>query len=76
MQQVTAVARASAAAAVASAELEIAQRGLVATVVGLYYGSLAADHKVAVAQRALTEASNFTSLTKHREDGSAPAATA
>lgn len=68
MQQVTAVARASAAAAVASAELEIAQRGLVATVVGLYYGSLAADHKVAVAQRALTEASNFTSLTKHRED--------
>jgi len=68
VQQVTAVARASAAASVASAEFEIAQRGLVATVVSLYYGSLAADRKVVVAQRALTEASEFTILTKQRED--------
>lgn len=67
-QQVTAVARASAAASVASAELEIARRGLVVTVVGLYYGALAADHKMAVAQRALQEASSFTELTQHRED--------
>ena len=68
LQQVTALAHASAAASVASAELEIARRGLVVTVVGLYYGSLAADHKVSVAQRALDEASRFSDLTKHRED--------
>jgi outer membrane protein TolC len=67
-QQVTAVKRASAAASVASSELEIARRGLVVTVVGLYYGALAADHKMAVAQRALQEASSFTELTQHRED--------
>jgi len=68
VQQVTAVAQASAAASVASAELEIARRGLVVTVVGLYYGALAADHKMAVAQRALDEANSFTELTQHRED--------
>jgi outer membrane protein TolC len=68
LQQFTAVARASAAASVASAELEIARRGLVATVVGLYYGSLAADHKVSVAQRALDEAARFSALTQQRED--------
>jgi outer membrane protein TolC len=67
-QQVTAVKRASALASVASAELEIAQRGLVVTVVSLYYGALAADHKMTVAQRALQEASSFTELTQHRED--------
>ena len=68
VQQVTAVARASAAAAVASAELEITRRGLTATVVGLYYGSLAADRKVEVAQRALDEAAQFSKLTHQRED--------
>jgi len=68
LQQMTALAHASAAASVASAELEIARRGLVVTVVGLYYGSLAADHKVSVAQRALDEANRFSDLTKHRED--------
>ena len=67
-QQVTAVKRASAASSVASAELEIARRGLVVTVVGLYYGALAADHKMAVAQRALQETSSFTELTQHREN--------
>ena len=68
LQQMTALAHASAAASVASAELEIARRGLVVTVVGLYYGSLAADHKVSVAQRALDEANRFSDLTKHREE--------
>ncbi len=68
LQQVTALAHASAAASIASAELEIARRGLVVTVVGLYYGSLAADHKVSVAQRALDEANRFSDLTKQRED--------
>ncbi len=67
-QQVTAVAHASAAASLAAAELEIARRGLVATVVGLYYNALAADRKTAVAERALTEANDFTGLTQHRED--------
>ncbi len=68
VQQVTAVAKASARAAVAEAEMEIARRGLVATVVGLFYGELAAERKLAVAQRAAQEASGFTTLTKQRED--------
>lgn len=66
-QQITAVARADAFAALASAELELARRGLVATVVSLYYGSLAADHKLTVAQRAAAEAASFTTLTQQRE---------
>jgi outer membrane protein TolC len=68
VQQVTAVAQSYAAASVASAELEIARRGLVVTVTSLYYSALAANHKLAVAQRALDEAGSFTELTKHRED--------
>lgn len=68
LQQVTAFAQASAAARVASAELEIARRGLVVTVTGLYYGALSANHKLAIAQRALDEANSFIELTQHRED--------
>jgi outer membrane protein TolC len=67
LQQITAVSRASAAAAVASAEMEIARRGLVTAVAGLFYGSLAADRKLAVAERAAQEASSFTVLTQQRE---------
>jgi outer membrane protein TolC len=67
LQQITGVSRASAAAAVATAELEIARRGLVAAVVGLFYGSLAADQKVVIAQRSANEAINFTTLTQQRE---------
>src|ERR1700733_1566491 len=67
LQQVTAVSRASAADAVAAAELEIARRGLVATVTGLFYQALAADHKVGVAQRAAGESVSFTKLTQQRE---------
>ena len=62
-----AVRRADAAAAMARAELEIARRGLVATVTGLFYGSLAADHKAGIAQRACQEAKNFTTITQDRE---------
>jgi outer membrane protein TolC len=62
-----AVRRADAAAAVARAELEIARRGLVATVTGQFYGSLAADHKVEIAQRAYQEAEDFTRITTDRE---------
>jgi outer membrane protein TolC len=68
LKEITAVSRASAASAVATAELEIARRGLVATVVGLFYGSLAAQQKVAVTQRAADEARSFTTLTQQRED--------
>lgn len=64
---VAAVRRANAAAAVARAQLEIARRGLVAAVVASFYGSLAADHKVAIAQRAYKDAANFTRITSDRE---------
>jgi outer membrane protein TolC len=64
---VAAVRRADAAAAVAAAELEIARRGLVSTVTGLYYGLSAANHKLEIAQRAAGEAADFTKLTGQRE---------
>ncbi len=67
LQQLTAASRASAAAAVATAELEIARRGLVATVVGFFYASLAADRKLTVADRAASEAGRFTTLAQQRE---------
>jgi outer membrane protein TolC len=67
LQQLTAVSRATAADAVAAAELEIARRGLVATVTSLFYQSLAADRKVEVGHRAAGEAANFTQLTQQRE---------
>jgi outer membrane protein TolC len=62
------VRRADAAAAMAAAELEVARRGLVAAVTGLYYSSIAADHKLAVAERARQEAMDFSKLTGQRED--------
>ncbi len=62
-----AVHRADATAAMARAQLEISRRGLVATVTALFYGSLAADHKVAIAQRAYKDAENFTAITSKRE---------
>jgi len=67
LPQVTAVSRAAAAEAVATAELEIARRGLVATVTGLFYQALAAERKVDVARRAAGEAAGFTTLTQQRE---------
>jgi len=39
----------------------------VAAVTGMFYGSLAADHKLAVAERAHQEAADFTKLTSERE---------
>jgi outer membrane protein TolC len=61
--------RANAASAQAAAELEIARRGLVAAVTGLYFGLAAADNKLAVAERARAEAQDFTRLTMEREQG-------
>jgi outer membrane protein TolC len=67
--QLAGVRRADAFAAFAAAEFEIARRGLVGTVSGLYFGLIAADNKVAIAERAHTEAANFTGLTGQREQG-------
>ena len=65
---VAAVNRADATAALAAAQYEVARRGLVAAVTGLYYGLQAADNKLAVAQRAESEAADFTKLTTEREE--------
>jgi len=65
--QIAAVRRADAAAAVASAELEIARRGLVAAVVGIYYGLSSADRKRGIAEQAADEAAAFVKLTSQRE---------
>jgi len=59
--------RADAAAAMAVAEQEIARRGLVAAVTGMFYASLAADRKLTVAVKAQQEAADFTKLTTERE---------
>jgi outer membrane protein TolC len=67
LAQVSGVRRADAAAAVASAELEIARRGLVATVTGLYYGLAAASQKLVITERARAEADDFAKLTGQRE---------
>jgi outer membrane protein TolC len=65
--QLNAVSRASASAAVATAELEVARRGLVASVVGLFYAAATAERRVAVAQRAANEAGDLTTKTQQRE---------
>ena len=66
-QQINAVGRASAALAVATAELEVARRGLVASVAGLFYAASASGRKVSVAERAAGEAASLTTLTQQRE---------
>jgi outer membrane protein TolC len=65
--QLAGIRRADAAAALAAAEQEIARRGLVVAVTGLFYGSVAAEHKLAVAERAHKEAADFNVLTSKRE---------
>ena len=67
LDQAAAVRRANAEAAKAAAEAEIARRGLVATVTELFYGSLAADHKLIVADEARKESEDFDKLTSQRE---------
>jgi outer membrane protein TolC len=67
VQQLADVKRADAASALAAAQAEIARRGLTATVVGLYYGYLAAERKFTVAERAAAEADNFGDVTRKRE---------
>ena len=66
-QQFNAVSKATASLSVATAELEIARRGLVAAVVGLFYASSTAERRIVVAQRAANEAASLTTLTQQRE---------
>ncbi len=65
--QIGAVRQADASVARASAELEIARRGLVLTVVNLYFNLLATEARLASAQRAANEAERFVTLTQRRE---------
>ncbi|HET6207121.1 MAG TPA: TolC family protein [Terracidiphilus sp.] len=64
---VAAVRHANASAAFASAQLEIARRGLAAAVTSLYFGVIAADQRMAIAEEAQKEAADFTGLTDKRE---------
>ena len=67
LTQLNAVSRATVAAAIATAELEISRRGLTSTVVGLFYSSSTAQSKVAILQRAQAEAADFVKQTQQRE---------
>jgi outer membrane protein TolC len=58
---------AAASAARASAELEVARRGLVSSVVNLYYSVSASRTKQHLLAEALREAESFTDLTQKRE---------
>jgi outer membrane protein TolC len=67
LAQIAAIRLADANAARAEAELEIARRGLVSTVVSLYYGVGAGRSKLDIAQEALAEANRFVDITQKRE---------
>lgn len=58
---------AAANAARATAELEIARRGLITTVVNLYYAVATSQEKSQLQRDALTEAQQFVDLTQKRE---------
>jgi outer membrane protein TolC len=60
---------AAANAARASAELEVARRGLVTSVVNLYYSVSSFETKQRVLAEAYREALSFTDLTQKRENG-------
>ena len=57
------------AEAVAKARTEIAERGLVATVVSNYYGMVSGERRFANAQQSLTEAQQFLDITQKQERG-------
>jgi outer membrane protein TolC len=61
--------RVSAAAAVAQAKADIAKRGLVVTVVQLYYALAAAQAKVLAAQQTAEQGEQFLKLTTNLEAG-------
>jgi len=59
---------AAANAARSSAELEVARRGLISTVVSLYYSISAFETKQHLLEQAFREAQSFTDLTQKREE--------
>jgi len=61
--------RASAAEAAAKARVEIAARGVNATVIQGYYAILSAGHRFTNAQRSLKEAEQFLDITEKQERG-------
>ena len=65
--QVGAIRLADANAALAQAELEVARRGLVSTVVSLFYAADTGEGRVRIAQEALDEAGHFVDITSKRE---------
>ncbi len=67
LAQFAAIRLADANAARAAAEYEVARRGLVATVVALFYGSAGGGQKIAVAVEAKAEAEQFLEITQKRE---------
>ena len=68
LEQLAAYRRASAAAALAKARAEIAERGLVATIVQAYYGLLVAERKFSTALRC-AEGANSVSAAAARTAG-------
>ncbi len=67
LAQIGAIRLADANAALATAELEVARRGLVATVVNLFYGVGAGADRLRIAMSALDEANRFVNETEKRE---------
>ncbi len=67
LAQIGAIRLADANAARAAAELEVARRGLVATVVNLFYSVGSQGERVTVAARSLAEANRFVEVTQQRE---------
>jgi outer membrane protein TolC len=61
--------RISVEAEVSAARTEVAHRGLVATVIGSYFGVLATKRKLGVSQRSADEARRFSLLTQKLESG-------
>ncbi len=57
------------AEALVKAKAEVAERGLVATVVENYYGMVSAERKLANSGQALKEASRFLDITRKQEAG-------
>jgi outer membrane protein TolC len=65
----TGVQRAEAGEALARAKLEIARRGLAATVTKAYYALIAAQRKYSSAQQALDQAEGFLTISQQLEKG-------
>ena len=65
----TAVKRAQVAGALARAKLEIARRGLAATVTKSYYAFIVAQRKYATAQQALDQAERASTISEQLEQG-------